>query len=541
MNVPVSLESFDRSDLVLFQDAGAAPSRGNVKREFMAFVRRYRRRLMWAFLLPFLVACGLAFLPTPYYTGDAVLIVRLGPEYVYQTSTGQVGQQSQAVPFSDTQIFKSEIAILQSDTLHRAVIQRVGLDKLYPSLLHPGLMSRIHGAITDGIQRGLAWAGAPMDAPLTPAQQQQKTMADAVQRFGRDLKVTLEPESAVIDVGFSNPSAAVVKQTLDTLLPLYLKERERLYSEKRAQVADGELRHALDRLHAAEQSLARFKASHNVINFEAQRNALLTRHNTAQAEVQALTAAIAQDTQQLASLTGSTKVAGKDVTEYSEVGGDTAYAAARAKLIDAQIKLKVLEERYAPGSPMVQRAQQEVADISGIMQRAKAAQTSVVRKGRSRAYDSIEEARLKTMAALAGAAAQRKVVLAQVADLDRRLSAFDALDMEYSNLEQQVTLGRQSVAEFSQKLNNARALDDADRTEADGVRVVQQPTVAPNPVSTRKLLIAGGALLAIIVMLGVGAWTEFVRKGFLTPEELERETGLTVLGVMPYRLPQKAA
>jgi uncharacterized protein involved in exopolysaccharide biosynthesis len=540
MNVPVPLETFNRSDLVLFQDADFAPSRGNVKREFMAFARRYRRRLLWAFLLPFLLACALSFVPTPYYTGNAVLIIRLGPEYVYQTSTGQVGQQSQVVPYSDTQIFKSEIAILQSDALHRQVIEKVGLDRLYPSLLHPGLVSRIHGAITSGIQRVLVWAGAPVGAPLTPEQQQQKVMADAVQQFGHDLKVTLEPESAVIDVSFDNPSPAVVKQTLDALLPLYMRERERVYSEKRAEVAGGELQHALTRLHAAETDLAQFKAAHNVINFEAQRTALLTRHNTAQAEAQALTAAIAQDKHQLASLTDSTKSAARHDTEFTEVGSDTAFAAARAKLIDAQIKLRLMEERYAPSSPMVQRAKQEVADISRIMRSAQAAQTSVVRKGHSIAYNNIDEARMKTQAALAGAEAQQKVVFTQVADLDRQLSAFDSLDMQYSNLEQQVALDRQSVAEYSLKLNNARTLDDADRTEADGVRVVQPPSVLPNPVSMRRLLIAGGAVLAIIAMLAVGAWTEFVRKGFLTPEELERETGLTVLGVMPYRLPQKA-
>ena len=540
MNVPVPLETFDRSDLVLFQDAYFASPRGNVKREFLAFAHRYKRRLLWAFLLPFLLACGLSFLSTPYYTGDAVLIVRLGPEYVYQTSTGQVGQQSQAVPFSDAEIFKSEIAILQSDTLHRQVIQTIGVDRLYPALQHPGLRSHIQTDVLSAIKPVLAWAGVPLAPRLTPEQEQQKILADATVRFDHDLKVTLEPQSAVIDVSFANPNAAVVKQTLDVLLPLYMRERERVYSEKRAEVAAGEFKDAMVRLLGAEQSLAQFKATHNVINFAAQRDALLARRNAAESEVQRLTAAIAQDTQQLASLMQSAQTAGKDVTEYTEVGGDTAYAAARAKMIDAEIKLKLMQERYAPHSPMVQRAEQEVTDMVKIMRNANASQASVVRSGRSAAYDNVEEARMKTQADLAGAEAQRQVVFGQVADLDRQLSAFDALDIQYSNLEQQVAIDRQGVAEFSQKQNNARTLDDADRTQADGVRIVQQPTVDPNPVSMRTLLIAGGALLAIIMMLAVGAWTEFVRRGCLTPEELERETGLTVLGVMPYRLPQKA-
>lgn len=539
MNVPVPLESFDRSDLVLFQDAGLTPARGVAKREFMAFVRRYRRRLLWAFFVPFLLACCFSFLPTPYYTGDAVLIVRLGPEYVYQTSTSQAGQQAQVVPFSDAEIFKSEVAVLQSDTLHRQVIEQIGIDRLYPSLVNPGLRARIHSALTAWVTPLLARIGIPTPPKLTPEQEQQKLLSDAVVRFDHDLKVTLEPESAVIDVSFSNPNAAVVRQTLQALLPLYLKERQRVYSQERAKMAAQELRGALGRLHAAEQALAQFKGAHAVVNFAAQRDALLARHSAAQAEVQRLSAAIAQDTQQLASLKQSAETAGRQTTQYTDTGGDTAYADARAKLIDAQIKLKMAQERYAPGSPVVQLAAREVADMQRIMRDAKSSQTSVVRNGRSLAYENIDEALMKTQADLVGAEAQRKTVFNQVADLDKQLLAFDSLDTQYSNLEQQVAIDRQSVAEFSQELNNAQTLDDADRTQADGVRIVQQPTVAPNPVSMRSILIAGGALLALLAMLAVGTWTEFARKGFLTPEELERETGLTVLGVMPYR-PQKA-
>jgi uncharacterized protein involved in exopolysaccharide biosynthesis len=536
MNTQLTLANFPRTELALLGDLGyAPPPRGTTKREFLAFAFRYKRRLIWAFLLPLLAAIGVALALTPRYQGDAVLIIRLGPEYVYQTANGVVGQPSQVVPFTDVQIFKSEAAILNSDSLHREVVQAIGAERLYPELLHPSLVSQIEGRIKKAIEPALVWAGLPVPAPLTPEQAQQQRLADAVKLFDENLKVSLERESAVISVSFSNPNPALVQQTLDTLLSLYMKERRQVYSQQRAKTAAQELEAARERLLSAERALDDFKAHHDVINFPAQRDALLARRNAAATEAQLLAAQAADDTQKLASLSRSATHAGSNVVQYTDRGGDTAFAASRTQLIEAQAKLKMAQERYAPTSPVVQLARKQVEDMENIMRSARASQTSVVRSGRTLTYDTIEQDRARTEAALKGAEARRTVVLAQIADLDRQLRDFDALDTSYNNLQQQVTIDRQSVDQFAHKLDNARSEDDADRNQADGVKVVQQPMVAPHPVSLRRMVVAGGALIALLIMLAVGAWTEFARSGFLTPEQLEREVGLTVLGVVPYQ------
>lgn len=53
------------------------------KRDALIFFYKYRRRLLLAFGIPFVLSICAAIYVTPRYEADAVLIVRLGAEYVY--------------------------------------------------------------------------------------------------------------------------------------------------------------------------------------------------------------------------------------------------------------------------------------------------------------------------------------------------------------------------------------------------------------------------------------------------------------------------
>ncbi len=103
------------------------------KREFLVFYYKYRLRLLFAFLMPFLITVAISFMPTPRYDATSTLGVRLGSEYVYQpeTGSGTNGPES-PIPFDRDQIYKAEVAILGSYDLHQQVIESIGLDRIYP-------------------------------------------------------------------------------------------------------------------------------------------------------------------------------------------------------------------------------------------------------------------------------------------------------------------------------------------------------------------------------------------------------------------------
>lgn len=239
-------------------------------REILVFYYRYRTRLQRAFLVPFILIFCLSFVPTPRYEASSVLIVRLGSEYIYQpeVTSNRNGPES-AIPFDRDQIFKSEVAILNSDDLHQQVLNDISVDKLYPELLKPSLLSQVW-------QQGAGFLQSMgLGEALSDEDQQKHLTALALHKFDKRLHIELEKSSAVITVSFQHANANLAKQVLDSLLQHYMEKRKQLYLEPREQLAEAQVNVASEKAHEAEKALEDFKRKHKIYSLTDQRASLL--------------------------------------------------------------------------------------------------------------------------------------------------------------------------------------------------------------------------------------------------------------------------
>ena len=377
-------------------------------RELLVFYYRYRARLMAAFFLPFIVIVALSFLPDARFEAGSVLIVRMGSEYVYQpeVANNKYGPGN-AIPFDRDQIFKSEVAILDSDDLHMQVIRAIGLEKLYPRLAETTLFDRI------------SWwsAGLVGDAP-THEQIEQRRYAKALLKFDRRLDIKLEKESAVINVTFEHPDAAIAVAVLDELLKLYLEKRKQLYLEPRLDLAATQLDATHQKALDAERAVDDFKKKHKIYSLPDQRAELL------------------------------------------------------------QARSEVDKARATVSSP-----------------------------------------------ALEG----------KIAYYNRELDQLDAQEREFDRLQHEKQIAEDEYAQATHKLNEASAFDELEKERAGSVRIIQPPSAPPEPKPLQLLIILAGFFISLLSVLGMAALTEFLDGGFLTPERLERKTGLPVLAVLSLR------
>lgn len=239
-------------------------------REILVFYYRYRTRLWLAFWLPFLAIIVLSFVPVPRYEASSVLIVRLGSEYVYQPEvTNNRNGPEATIPFDRDQIFKSEVAILNSDDLHKQVIETLAIGKLYPNIITPGLLS----PLTDYLQGLFASLGLMEQA--SDEQIKQRQLAKALARFDKRLDIQLEKESAVITLSFQHADSALAVQTLDTLLKLYMEKRKQLYLEPRVEMAEAQVAAMQTKAAMAAAAVENFKAQHKIYSLPDQRATLL--------------------------------------------------------------------------------------------------------------------------------------------------------------------------------------------------------------------------------------------------------------------------
>jgi uncharacterized protein involved in exopolysaccharide biosynthesis len=249
-------------------------------RELLTFYYKNRWRLRLAFFLPLFLAIAVSFVPTPRYKASSVLTVRMGSEYVYQPEIGSSENTQQAtIPFEQDQIFKSEVAILNSDDLHKEVIKQIGIGALYPRLLDDSdpvgdfIRETGIGTVFPGLFARDDTNGQSRDAVL---------LEKAVTQFDKRFDVELEKESSVITATFEHPNADLAVKALDTLLKLYMEKRKQLYLEPRVALAKTHEQEARQHLMAAENALETFKHMHNILSFEAERESLIQQRSDVQ-------------------------------------------------------------------------------------------------------------------------------------------------------------------------------------------------------------------------------------------------------------------
>jgi uncharacterized protein involved in exopolysaccharide biosynthesis len=389
---------------------------GTSRREFLIFFYKYRTRLFLSFLIPFLIAVAVSFVPTPRYRAASVLIVRLGSEYVYRPEISNSQNGESTIPFVNEQIYKSEVAILGSEDLHRQVINTLGVDTLFPEISHPEgihlFLSGVHKLIDAELKR----LGLAQDEKLTPEQIEQRKLADAVSRFDKRFDIQLEKESAVITVTFEHKDAQLAIKALDTLLTLYYEKRKQIFIEPRAELAETQMKATHEHAVGAQHALENYKLNNRVYLLDDQRRQLLAERADAQRQAMAIS------------------------------------------------------------SPELD---------------------------------------------------------ARIANLTRQLDQLDVTERGIMSLQKESDIASDSYSLHARQLDEAKAYEDLQRERIGAVRIIQPPTAPPEPKKIQALIILAGAFVSLVFTLLVAAFTEFSRRGFLAPEQIERSIGLPVLAVIP--------
>jgi uncharacterized protein involved in exopolysaccharide biosynthesis len=385
---------------------------GVSRRELMIFFFKFRTRLVMAFLIPFALSVGVSTLPVPRYKAESVMVVRLGSEYVYQPEVGttQTGSNP-TIPFDREQIFKSEVAIMGSNDLHKEVIKTVGLGKIFPEIITPTPFSHVKTFIMGGFVAALT------SSENVPDDLEQYRLAKAVEVFGKRFDILLEKESAVITVSFEHRDRAIATETLQTLLNLYFEKRKKLYLEPRAELAESQMHAARSQALEAQKAVESFKLKHQLYSLEEQRRQLLDKRNDAERRATSINSP---------SLT-------KEITAYNAA-----------------------------------------------------------------------------------------------------LAALDRQEREFLGLQKEAELANESYSLSSHRYEEAKAYEEVQRDRASSVRIIQPPSAPPEPKKLNSLIMLAGTVLSILIALIVAAISEFSRRGFLTPEEAERQLKLPVLAVLPY-------
>lgn len=459
------------------------------------------RFLMFAiFAVLLAIGLGVALTMKTRYPAHASLLVRLGPEYVYQPNVGDAARG--AIPTND-QLVQSEVEILQSDALRRRVIDELGMAEVMPSKAKP-------------------YAEAPADKKV----QMREQVADAM---GTNLKVDTAPDNDVVRVTYTDTDPARAARVLNRLLDDYMAYRTSVLQGPSQPVLDQQLKNFIGQLADADAAYVKFLTDNQVTDFDADKTSLNNLQSSLTDESYRVQARLKEIDGRLAEI--ARQIAG--VSPEIKLYQDTDPAAA-SKLLQLKIDRQDLLSRYTATSQPVRDIDEKIASLQALMAKGAGQSPGASRVGINPLYQTVQTEQIQLNAEGASLRDRQAALTGQLAQIAARRQKLNEIEPQYLALTQNRQLLQDDVKGLTQKKQEAEA-QGATGHGLGSVRVVERPTPPASGKSLKKPILMLALVFAAFTALCVGLARLFMRKGFPTAASASRTLDLPVLASARYK------
>jgi uncharacterized protein involved in exopolysaccharide biosynthesis len=463
----------------------------------MAFLRR---KTLFVAVVTIVCAIGGAYLAftRPLYQSGVSLVVRFDTIPVFNIDR----TKTETLPLGSNErreIIHSDADILSSKNVVRNTIAGLGLSRLYPDIA---------------------------TEPFGDA----RKLDEAEQRFLANLVVDVSLESDVINVGYLNPDPIVAHDAVQQLLDTFYRQEAAVYADPQLSFAKEEAAKSRTKLSQAQDNLSAFKAAHNIADLEQQVKQLLLERTDVESRFSIAHAHAVEAEQREKTLKSLLHDVPQTVT--SSAPGEQYHAVdnAEARLDELKAKRSQMASNYQPDSPLFSPIDAEIA----YLQRAARQRTS---EAKSRAavmpnivHQNISTDYLRASADANSAQEPARVLGAQLADIDRRLSEFEAQRNQYQDMVRAVEIQNDTYRTLALRFENATIEANRNAQKISAAAVIAAPVVPTRPARPRRKLVALATVLAaLIAATGVVLVVEAIDDRLNTPRDVVRTLRLPVL------------
>jgi uncharacterized protein involved in exopolysaccharide biosynthesis len=467
-------------------------------RELMADVFRNARLIVLALLIPPIVAVGVAFVLPKEYQADAKLLIKPGREFLPSTN---LGQNDNALPVTTmSEVVKSESEILNSSDLAQDVLDKLGIDGVFPDLKDDD-------------------AGNP---PLDRA----------IAAFGRQLSVEPIDLSNVLQVSFRSKNPETATKVLGTLLADFQQRHVTLYSNALSDPIQRQITEKQKELQDLDAKRIQYQNANGAFSIPEQRASLIQQRAQLASDLQAAQIkgqALQQQVAYLKKSKASTPATAPIDTETDP----TTESSALQSLMALQQKEQEMLQHYQPTAPAVVQIRAQIAQAQQFL--AKQAGTSTkVRTGANPLLATIDQQLLAAQAELTPINTQIAGYTTQMASIDDSLKKLQDNELEVNNLQRQIDSLNSDLNTLRSSLDQARLAENMDQAKVSSVSIIDAPRVQPRPVFPKKTTFAIGglgvgiALAALIILVSLSFGNTII-----TVEGAERILGTPVVAALP--------
>jgi polysaccharide biosynthesis protein PslE len=439
-------------------------------RDVLTILFKHKYTIVVTSILIFVGAIIFALLIPKSYEAKSTLLVKFGREFLQRPEAG--AGSGFAVP--PETIMRGEISILTSSDLMNTVINKIGIETLYPGL---GKMS----------------AGK-----TTPEQM-------AARFFEESLSVTNIGGSSLLRVAFSHTDPYVAANVVNTLVDAFKDKHLEVFSGNSTEFLENQQKTFQNKLKESESNLANFKQRNRVFSFEEQKTALIQQRSALDAALKTAQNQISELEQRIAFV----KSPRWTIDASPEM---------RAQLAALQQRERELLEKYTESSRTIQNQRQEMQAIKDSIRR------------NSEEQRQIELA--KNEGELSVVKARADSLKRQFGQIEGEIRALEGSGRDLQDLKREAATQEQNYQTYARKLEESLIMDDMDRRKMVAISVVEKASASMMPKKQKlgkKQMVAAGFFGGIAAGIALAFLLEFITPGMTTPMSAERRLGIPVM------------
>lgn len=395
--------------------------------------------ILLIFLVLFLPLAGAAwFVLKPEYVAQSRLLVLLDPEDQAPGAAGSGGA------FTLDQVLQSEAEILNSETVRRLAIERQG--------------------------------GSPDASSL-------KAMRDG-------FDVERAPNASVLHASFAGETPAAAANVLNAIVDAYMDYRREVLVEDGAEALGQRLTAAEMASAVAATNLRAFLTENDIVDFQAERLALVTRMTELEDALLAAEAAAQSASGGAAALSRRLQ----DMPQSIELHVENDVT---GQLLALEVRRRELASRYQDDAPPVQALDREIAALRDLVESGGAEGAGQRRTGANPVFQELDTARLQRESEAAAQSRLAATLRAQLEAARQQADRLAGLASQYDRLSREAASRSEAAARLSAQFAAAASRRGGSTGIADSVRIVERATPPAQAKSLRKAGIAAAGIVAM--------------------------------------------
>jgi uncharacterized protein involved in exopolysaccharide biosynthesis len=478
-------------------------------RDFVVPLFRRKRLLIVTFLSVLGAVILLALLLGPAYSSRMEILVnreRLDPLVSTEATTQLITTNS---PVTQEEI-NSEVELLSSrDVLEKVVLEN-GLEK----------------------PRGFSLVDA-----LMPRQTREDRIARAVKGLAKQLKIDNIKNSNLIEINYKSSDPQLSYGVLKSLGDLYVAKHVLVHRPAGSyEFFAEETKKYHDELEDAEAKLRNFGRQNAIAAPDQQRTDLATQAagsigvlHLAEQSIAADEERIKDDRRQMDAMSQrSTTVQASAVNEklIDDLG---------AALLAAQAKRTQLAMKYDSSYPLVQEADQEIAQAKAAIAHAEEKRYVTETTDRDPTYELLREDVAKSQADLSAQRAILSATKRSVQSIRAEMVNLDQLSLSQQDLQREAKAAETNYLLYLAKREQERTSNALDITRIANVAIAVPPVIPVLPVFGWPMIVLMGLGSATVFSLGAAYATDYLDPSFHTPAQVIEILGIPVIAAIPKR------